>query len=301
MVEKNDSAFFLINLFNSRKTMSRLSGKNRLIWLKIYNWILKEAKGRVLVAADNLKYFRTLTQIFPEGSVRYIPLVPSLPLDETIKGSASETLIVVRGEYGERILKSIAPHIEEIAQLSVHGLDKMRLIEIGLMKASVSTGNLTHSDYIDKYSQYAKCVFLYDPSDFAYQSSGRFVDAHFAGVPILIPGTTAMAEEFPDCPLIQIFYEDSLASIIDFVKEQYLPEKHSCEVYPAEVKIQIEELLTSTKSSLFKPLDPAILARLSVSLLLISMNFLTAGGTVNRLSVIDKLRKTTRVFKHNLK
>jgi hypothetical protein len=300
IVQKKGSTVFLVNQFNSRKTVNRLTGKNRIIWLGLYKWIIQESKGRVLLAVDNQKYFTQLSQIFPEGFVKYIPIVPTLPLDVALKKNPLETVILIRGDYGKRILRSIVPQIMNSTQISVHGIEQKTLNKIGLTKATVSTGGLTYDDYKEKYSQYAKCVFLYDPSDFAYQSSGRFVDAHFAGIPILVPAVTAMAEEFPECSQIVRFDENDFDSVVDFICNPTPPVEHSCNVLSLGVRGGLESAISDSQLIINGYLEFSRLKQFFVFLLFNLMNlrsWLTRGGTLNIPALLDKLRAMKRMFR----
>jgi len=300
ILQKNSSCVIVVNLFNSRKTVDRLTGRNREIWIGLYKWILGEGNGRILLAADNQKYFSMLSQMFSEIYVKYIPVIPSLTLDVKLSKSPSETIILVRGEYGKKILRIIAPHIKNSPNICVHGLDRRTLDEIGLVQAKVSTGGLKESEYKEKYNDYSRCVFLYDLSDFEYQSSGRFVDAHFAGLPTLVPASTAMAEEFPDCSLVVRFNEDNYVSIVDFIRNPPPLLKHSCDSLLLKVKDEFESIDHNSRSIADKSLETSRPKRLIPFLVINLMNvwsWLTMGGTLNLLALLDRLGKIRKDFR----
>jgi hypothetical protein len=300
ILQKNSSCVIVVNLFNSRKTVDRLTGRDREIWIRLYKWILGEGNGRILLAADNQKFFSKLLQIFPDMFVNYIPVIPSLTLETKLIGNPSDTIILIRGEYGKKILRIIAPHIKNSPGISVHGLDRGTLNEIGLIEAKVSTGGLKEREYKDKYNEYSSCVFLYDISDFEYQSSGRFVDAHFAGIPTLVPASTAMAEEFPDCSLVVRFNEDNYISIVDFIRNPPPLLKHSCDSLLLKVKDEFESIVHNSRSIADESLETSRPKRLSAFLIMNLMNvwsWLTMGGTLNLLALLDRLGKIRKNFR----
>jgi hypothetical protein len=294
IIFRKPESVIVINQFKSAKAIRRLTGNYKFFWSFIYQKVLEAGRGRILISADNQKFFRKLCEIFPNEYVKYIPIIPSLPQDFHVKKNRKRILIVVRGKKGRNLLRDLAPSLAGIDDIIVHGLGREDLDAFGLSHVSISGGNLDSIEYSDSYKEMDKCLFLYDNPDFEYQSSARFVDSHFAGVPVMVSKKNAMAHEFEGCTLVSTFEDGNISTIIDFFEHKAHRSVHYCQNEINRATLELSTIQVASLNYSCGLLAIPIITKFLVSVVLsfqYFISFCTLGGTINPKAIKDKVRR----------
>ena len=294
IVLRKPGSIFVINLFKSDRSVKRLTGRNNFFWRFAYSKVLQAGNGKILVSADNQKFFSKLNKILPQGYVWYLPLTPSLPRELKNIASGSKILIVIRGAKSRDMLQTLAPHLIAIENLFVHGLGRSDLDSMGLSHVSISVGNLNSAEYHKGYTELARCLFLYDISDFEYQSSARFIDCHYAGVPIMVSRDFSMAQEFHNCTLVHAFDDNAISAILSFIKSAASMKEHGCEDSSNRFLHQwsmIRHRISLDSQNSLRLSFPRKLLISTIASYQFVLSFCTLGGTINFLAIADEFRK----------
>jgi hypothetical protein len=234
-MQNHNNTAFIINLFNSKITTLRLTGKFRVVWITLYKFILKQSNGRMTYSADNFKYFETLRKILGEANLLYLPLFPSFKSGRQEKlDRNSNILISVRGPKGKRFLSQLAPYIKYDARIVVHGLSKEYLLDIGLPLAQVSGHIPNFEEYVKSCLKVSKSILFYETGKYSYQSSGRLIDFHELRIPTLAPEGSAHINEFQNCKLIQAFDYQQVTAVVKFIQNELNQPNPDCNCQPRE-------------------------------------------------------------------
>ena len=238
-MQNHNNTAFIINLFNSKTTSLRLTGKFRFVWISLYKYILKQSKGRLTYSVDNFKYFETLKQILGEANLLYLPLFPSLKRGEQEKLDQNRNILIsVRGPKGKRFLSQLAPYIKSDTRIVVHGLSKEYLLNIGLPLAQVS-GHIPNFDaYVESCLEVSKSILLYEAGKYSYQSSGRLIDFHELHIPTLAPHGSAHINEFQNCKFIQEFDYQAVTGVVEFIRNELIQPNPDCNCQPRAEQFQ---------------------------------------------------------------
>jgi hypothetical protein len=164
---------------------------------------------------------------------------------------------------------------------------------MGLSHVSISAGNLSSEEYSRSYTELSRCIFLYDISDFEYQSSARFIDCHYAGVPVMVSKKFSMVDEYNNCTLINTFDDDGISAILSFIKSSDLLAGHDCQNQSNSFELQwskIRNRMSCDPNGLLRPSFPIDFTISIVVLCQYLLSFCTVGGTLNFATIKDKFR-----------
>jgi hypothetical protein len=228
-MQGNINSTFIVNLFDSKVTTLRLTGTFRIFWIAFYKFIIKYSRGRLILSADNKKYFKVIKSALGENGTAYLPLFPSVKaIGKPNLVKNEKILISIRGPEGKKFLRKLAPLIRSSNQIIVHGLSREYVNEIGLPLAQISAQVPDFADYVQSSLQLSKCVLLYETGSYANQSSGRLIDFHEMGIKTIVPEGNALAEEFEKCPLIENFSYLDASKVGSFINDKQSQVKQIC-------------------------------------------------------------------------
>jgi hypothetical protein len=299
IASQKKSSIFIVNQFNAKQTIARLTGRYKAAWLQAYKIILVAGKGRLMLSADNYKYYSRLRELLSDEFVKYLPITPSIPPDFDFRKNGKESLILVRGVAGYKLLRQLAPMLEHNDNIKVHGLGRKDLDGMGLKKVSISKGNLDSLSYFKSYENMTSSVFLYDPEFFAFQSSARFIDSHFGGIPVLVPKESSMAIEFKNCHLVSTFDYSDPTPIVDFLNNHNHKSICNCDDTRNGFIKEFKTIILASEDNFDARVQLNNSTRCLLTSVVCSLNFLsycTLGGTLNILSVIDRVKSIKKRF-----
>ena len=296
-MQNNYKSAFIVNLFDSRTTTMRLTGRNRFAWIFLYKIIIRLCKGRLTYSVDNLTYYELLKNAIGDSNVVYIPLFPSFELIEpTHSYKNNKILISIRGPEGKKFLTELAPFISKDKRIVVHGLSSEYLLEIGLPLAQVSSHIPIFADYIKSCHETSKCLLFYETGNFSYQSSGRLIDFHELRLTTLVPEGSALKKEFGNCGLVQGFDYKDLNRVVKFINDSNALQNHECNCRPRAEQFQktfLQQIEKKTTENVFAERLgwSSIILSLSIKFIMDVMSLLTLQGRLSFGNIRDHARE----------
>lgn len=197
IARRNPRVFVYFNFFNSSRYNKIFQSKVKsFVFRNLTKFAIRGIVEKFYICGDTKRFANLLSDKL-RVQVHAFPQYATI--DHSLKmPSSNKCLVNIRGNRSEVLLKQLLELKPEMRFLSldVHGLKNSQIKQAISKYPNVLLlqNQVTEEEYLNSYLNYHRVVFLYDPTFFSMQSSGRLMDAIAVGAETIVPRDTALED-----------------------------------------------------------------------------------------------------------